>query len=205
MNSYQEINNVFRSRKVVLELLSDRGYIIPDDVSDINVDTYRMMYNNKNIDLYVNNGVDDFMYVKFFTDNNSFKKKNILELCDKVQSITEESVRLIIVFMNNKLPTNATEKDLKNNIFRSTELFPMKTLMFNITKSNLVPKHRLISDQGEVLELLELYNCSLNELPKLKLTDPIARYYGYKIGDVCEITRNSPITGISYYYRFVEL
>jgi DNA-directed RNA polymerase I, II, and III subunit RPABC1 len=205
MSTILQIQNLFKSYKTILELLTDRGYMIPDEIHEVNLETFIIMYNNKNIDLLINNAEgDDHMYVKFFTDNSGFRKKNLLDLCEKVQEITDISVRLIIVFMNNKLPTNATKKDLTNNIFRSIELFPMKVLLFNITKNRLVPKHRLITPD-EVKRVLEHYNCTINQLPKIKITDPVVKYYGFKIGNVCEIKRHSLITGDSIYYRLVEV
>jgi DNA-directed RNA polymerase I, II, and III subunit RPABC1 len=207
MNNRHEVSNLFKCYRTVLELLMDRNYIISEDLQGMSFETFHIMYNNKDIDIFVNNGLEgddeDNMYVKFFTDNNSFKKKNLLDLCEKVQGITSSTVRLIIIFMTNKLPTNATKKDLNNNIFRSIELFPMKDLLLNITHNVLVPRHRLI-DVETIERVLDKYNCTIDQLPKLKLHDPVARYYGFKIGDVCEITRNSPITGYSLSYRLVE-
>ena len=198
-----EVFNLFRSYRTILELLSDRNYHIPDEFKNVNSDTFMIMYNNKNIDLFVNNGEEDYMYVKFFTDVSGFRKKNLLDLCDKMQEITDRSVKLIIVFMNNKLPSNATRKDLANSIFHSQELFKMKELLFNITHNFLVPRHILVTSEEEITTMLQFYDCTIKQLPKIRHTDPAARYYGFKIGDICKIIRPSKITGESLYYRRV--
>ena len=41
-------------------------------------------------------------------------------------------------------------------------------------------------------------------MPRLLSSDPVARYFGMKSGDVCRIIRNSQMTGETSYYRMVK-
>jgi DNA-directed RNA polymerase subunit H (RpoH/RPB5) len=81
----------------------------------------------------------------------------------------------------------------------TVEIFEKNTLLINITKHVLVPKHRILNDT-ERQELFERYHIQDNsQLPKMTTVDPIARYYGLKKGQVVEITRNEDINKhISY-------
>lgn len=79
-------------------------------------------------------------------------------------------------------------------IFRDTEL------AFNVTKHVLVPKHERISEQ-EKNELLKQLRVRGNNLPFIKIDDPVSKYMGLKKGDVVRIHRNSQISENSTYYR----
>ena len=70
-------------------------------------------------------------------------------------------------------------------------------------KHVLVPKHEKISDKDK-LALLEQYNVTERELPKIPITDPAIRHLDVKVGDVIRITRLSETAGNVYFYRGVS-
>ena len=73
---------------------------------------------------------------------------------------------------------------------------------FKADKHILIPKHTKLSDtQGE--KLLETYNISLKELPRILKTDPSIISLDAKPGNIVKITRNSPTAGESIFYRVV--
>ncbi|AIF68963.1 DNA-directed RNA polymerase subunit H [Palaeococcus pacificus DY20341] len=73
---------------------------------------------------------------------------------------------------------------------------------FNIFDHELVPEHRILSEE-EKAELLKRYNIKLSQLPQIRASDPAVQALGAKIGDIIEIKRKSPTAGIYYYYRIV--
>ena len=66
----------------------------------------------------------------------------------------------------------------------------------------LVPKHEIISDK-ERIELMEKYNVSISELPKIRANDPGIRHLKVKHGDIIKISRNSISAGESVFFRAV--
>ncbi|MBW3013348.1 DNA-directed RNA polymerase subunit H [Candidatus Woesearchaeota archaeon] len=69
-------------------------------------------------------------------------------------------------------------------------------------KHSLVPKHTKMGERA-VKELLEKYNISKVQLPKILSSDPALKGVGSKVGDVIKIERKSFTAGTSLYYRVV--
>ena len=65
----------------------------------------------------------------------------------------------------------------------------------------LQPKHTLLK-QDEVEKILEKYNISLVQLPKIKLTDP-AIPEGANVGDIIKIERKDEEGDFSFYRTVV--
>ncbi len=66
----------------------------------------------------------------------------------------------------------------------------------------LVPKHELLSSAA-AKKVIEDYNITVTELPKIKHDDPAIKDLGAKAGDVIKITRESMSSGESVFYRTV--
>ncbi len=72
----------------------------------------------------------------------------------------------------------------------------------DILKHELVPEHRILAE-AEKEKILEKFDIAARQLPRIQLSDPVAKRLGAKIGDVLEIKRKSPTAGVSLYYRHV--
>jgi DNA-directed RNA polymerase subunit H (RpoH/RPB5) len=76
-------------------------------------------------------------------------------------------------------------------------------------KHVLVPQHNIVSDlklEGEsetmVDKIIAKYNLkSKSQLPEISRFDPIALLICLRPGQICEITRKSPTSITSLYYR----
>jgi DNA-directed RNA polymerase subunit H len=67
----------------------------------------------------------------------------------------------------------------------------------------LQPKHTILKE-SDAKELLEEYNISLSQLPKIKLADP-SLPDGAEVGDIIKIERKDEEGKHSFYYRVVVL
>ncbi|MDD4877591.1 MAG: DNA-directed RNA polymerase subunit H [Candidatus Nanoarchaeia archaeon] len=73
---------------------------------------------------------------------------------------------------------------------------------FDIQEHKLIPKHTKLSDD-EAQKLLEQYNVSLRQLPKILKSDPALKNFDIKPGDVIKIERESPTIGKVNFFRVV--
>ena len=83
-----------------------------------------------------------------------------------------------------------------------TEEKPAEEIKIDIFKSKYVPNSRILSEE-EKKALLEKYNISPVQLPKLMHSDPVAKLLTAKAGDVVELERKVKNAGLSKYYRIV--
>lgn len=82
------------------------------------------------------------------------------------------------------------------------ECFTLEELETNITHHELVPKHVLLSRE-EKTALLESQRLKVMQLPRIKQSDPVARYLGLLPGDVVKIIRREGQYP-TLYYRLCE-
>ena len=114
-------------------------------------------------------------------DNEKINKQIVMEIIDTYE-ITENEY--LILILNSKSNINI---NLKKEIF-------IKPLI-NINKHKLVPKHELLTEN-------EINNLSMdiNKLPLILKTDPVIKWFNFKIGSIIKITRSTD----EIYYRKVK-
>jgi len=124
-----------------------------------------------------------------------------------VDEIKKEYGKLKMILILNDYPSSITYQTLQKKELQLAakegfiQIFLMQELMYNPTKHELVPKHEKMNNE-DVKKLMEnLKLKAKTQLPFIQKTDVIARWLGIQSGDVVKITRYSPTSGKSYYYR----
>jgi len=193
----------FRVRKTTMEMLEDRGYEVSEEDKNMNYEDFTNRLEENAIQLIATHRMNPvkMVYVAFILDAKSFSKKDLVALKALMDEKYPTNEVTVIIVQDKQTPQIA--KELLNDEYKLYEIFSMKNLMFNITHHEIVPRHILLN-QEEVDMILKQYQTTRAQLPKLLTTDPVAKYYGMKAGDVCKIIRQSPMTGESYYYRILK-
>ncbi|KAF8339729.1 uncharacterized protein EI90DRAFT_3117513 [Cantharellus anzutake] len=197
------ISRLWKISRTVHELVRDRGYEVSQEELTQDIATFRAYaapggtIDRNRLNFFTNHQVtvDDRIFV-FFAD-----EKNVsVKLMRRFLSILEEKQikRGIIIYPEKMTPS--AKKVVTGISDYELEDFEESSLLVNITKHTLVPKHEILTPQ-EKKELLLKYRLKETQLPRIQLTDPVARYYGLRRGDVVKITRPSETAGRYASYR----
>ncbi|RNI12877.1 DNA-directed RNA polymerase subunit H [Methanohalophilus sp. RSK] len=73
---------------------------------------------------------------------------------------------------------------------------------FSLLDHEFIPHHEII-DEDEIKSVLKEYNIGREQLPKIKIEDPVIKEIGAEVGDIVKITRKSQTAGEAPYYRYV--
>eukprot|EP00276_Gloeochaete_wittrockiana_P010993 CAMPEP_0184656204 /NCGR_PEP_ID=MMETSP0308-20130426/15956_1 /TAXON_ID=38269 /ORGANISM="Gloeochaete witrockiana, Strain SAG 46.84" /LENGTH=171 /DNA_ID=CAMNT_0027093205 /DNA_START=162 /DNA_END=677 /DNA_ORIENTATION=- len=135
----------------------------------------------------------------FFPEDSKVGVKPIRKYVDRMN---EEKVDRAILVVQQSLTAFARQAVAELAPKIVLEQFSEHELLVNITEHVLVPRHILLSLE-EKKQLLQRYKLKDTQLPRIQVTDPVARYYGLTRGQVVKIIRSSETAGRYITYRFV--
>ncbi|PNY00182.1 DNA-directed RNA polymerases I, II, and III subunit RPABC1 [Trifolium pratense] len=199
--SEKEVTKLYRVHRTILEMLRDRNYLVLDSEVNMSIEEFKAKFgeNMKRVDLTIlkanKDDPSDQIYV-FFPDNNKIGVQVVTTYRNRM--ITDNVRRGILVLQVQVSPKARAELANLSAKVRMEE----DELLVNITQHELVPKHQVLTD-AEKKELLKTYTCQETQLPKMLITDPVAKYYGLNRGQVVRITRQSETAGVYITYRIV--
>lgn len=200
-----ELYKMWRVRHTVLQLCHDRGYLIAQDELCETFEQFKSQYNTLKPDrgeLTIlcahHNNITDRMFV-FFPEEPKIGVKTVQTYVIKME---EEQVSRAIVIV--RLGLTPSAKQAMRNVGPEfiMEDFLESEMLINITEHELVPQHTLLTVE-EKEELFSRYKLKESQLMKMLTTDPVARYYGYKRGQIIKIVRKSDTAGRYVTYRLV--
>ena len=118
------------------------------------------------------------LYKKFekYTVDSTGKKLNYIVVVDFE---VDKDIQKIVNIMN-----------AKYEVF--IQIFEKKTLYYDVTEHFLVPKHTRISKKNpEKIQKIydDFFINNPSKLPKILVSDPVAKFIGLEIGDLVEIDR----------------
>jgi DNA-directed RNA polymerase I, II, and III subunit RPABC1 len=137
---------------------------------------------------------------------NCQENKSGVKTINKLQEFVNEhkSSHVIFIYKNSitVFAKNAI-KEFSETYNISIEMFYVNELMFNVTKHIFVPQHEILSDIEKRETMIRLRCKDIKKFPQMLTTDPVARYFNMKKGQLVRITRPSETCGKYISYRVV--
>ena len=197
------IHSLYKSRGILLEILKRRGYNV-EEYENISFSEISKMEKNKQLDMVVESDTGKKIYVKYHL-STKIRPNQIYEITDdlfNLEEILELKDELIIITKdkpNDTLIKLMRSLYVTDNIFFN--IFCINELLYNVLDHDMVPPHRIISED-EKKELFKSYNITdESQLPDINRFDPVARVLGCRPGNIVEIIRPSKTSISARYYR----
>ena len=192
---------VFESvRRTILEMCKDRGYQVPEVVaSKEEMQKYLTEYQTVGHFMMFLDQNDKKVAVIVIKSDSQISERSIEGVANRV--IEADIYRAVLV--SNRSLTSSAEKLLKkleNESKLIIEFFTTSDLMINITHHEMVPRHIVCTREEKEL-VLKKYKAKESQLPKILVSDPVARYYGIRKGELMKIIRTSETAGLHVVYR----
>ncbi|KAJ2345172.1 DNA-directed RNA polymerases II 24 kDa polypeptide (RNA polymerase II subunit 5) [Coemansia sp. RSA 2618] len=199
----REVTRMWRVYRTVHQMCKDRHYLVANSDLSRTLDQFRAEFApSGKVDrvrlTFVVQKKDDptnQMFV-FFPDLKSIGVAVVREYIEKM--IKEGVSNAIIVYPGTF--ASAAEKARTAAPRTRVEKFHESDLLVNITEHELVPQHRVLTDEQKK-EILKRYRLKDTQLPRIDLSDAVARYYGMVRGQVVQIIRPSETAGRYVTYR----
>ncbi|KAF2547940.1 hypothetical protein F2Q70_00022622 [Brassica cretica] len=172
----EEIKRIYRIQKTLMQMLKDRGYFIADSEITMTLSQFVRKHGD-------NMKREDLVTLR--------AKRN--DSCDQLYVFFPDEVKVGVNTM--KLYTNRMKSE---NVYRA----------ILVVQQNLTPFARNCISQIsskfhlEVFQEAEMLVNIKEHLPRIQVTDPIARYFGLKRGQVVKIIRPSETAGRYVTYRY---
>lgn len=205
-NTFTEM--IFKSRKVLLEILEQQDYNI-NDYKDFNLHETSSMIQAKQLDMILENSkTNKKNYIKYHL-GKTLRPNNIQDYIEDLfylENVLNINDDIIIV---SKEEPNETILRYLVDIWENDRIFiriiSLKRLQFNILKHSLVPPHSIIKDEKEIEDFIKKYNINLKDinkcLPDISRFSPVSLVIGIRPGEICKIERDSKTAIKSLFYR----
>lgn len=200
------ISKIFKSRKILLNILEKRGFII-EDYNNFGINEIQIMSLNNQLDMLLTNKNGKKIYIKYHS--NKLRDTHINEYIDDLFNIEEHLKKddeLLIIIKNQSI--NKTLEEYMNYIFIKDNIYVniinIQEILFNILDHVMVPDHKILTNKEKEF-IYNKYNIMEDsELPEISRFDPVAKIIGLRPGELCEITRSSKTSITSKYYRLCQ-
>ncbi|XP_010465688.1 PREDICTED: DNA-directed RNA polymerases II and IV subunit 5A-like [Camelina sativa] len=202
----EEIKKLYLVQRTLMQMLKDRGYSIEDSEITMTlgefIEKYGDDFKRKALNTLKAKKNDDNEKLYIFFPNKS--KVGVADMKKYTNKLKSDNVfRAILVVQDIKDFSSFAQLSIREIYPKfHIEVFQEGELLVNVKNHVFVPEHQALTTD-EKKTFLERYTVKENQLPKIHVTDPIARYFGLKLGEVVKITRLSETSGRYVTYRFV--
>ena len=201
------VSKIFRSRSIILDQLSEKRGFDTSDYKDFSVtEIYNLMKNDQLDMLLTNNKTGKKIFVKYHLGSKI--KSNGAQIYDyiddlfDIEQILSDADELIIV---QQYKVNDGIKSIISQVYTNDKkfinIFNFNDYLFNVLKHEDVPDHTVLSMEDKEKIKKKYYITNDSQFPEISRFDPVAQAIGLRPNEVVEITRPSPTSITSKYYR----
>ena len=197
-----EASHLFRIRRTLLKMLKKRSYVV--DAAQLAmtprgfVDQFGDQPKRNDLTILAEHETDaeDQLFV-FLPDDDKVGVKTIKQYCEMMKEASVSHAILVVKAGITPFAKTALQEMASMYLI---EHFRDNELLVDITEHKLVPAHQPLSPEDKAA-LLKRYKLKESQLPRIQKNDPVARYYGLKVGEVIKIVRPSETAGRYVTYR----
>lgn len=205
MSNNNQILNIYKSRKNLLEIVKSLGYDV-EDYEVFNINEIDAMVSNEQLDMLIENPNEKRkIYIKYHLSSKQVRQGMLDDLIEElynIENVLEKKDTLIIITEDE--PNDSIVSKLKY-IYDHDEIFVVihniHRLQFNILQHNLVPKCNILSEEDENNLMIELKIKTKKQLPEISRFDPQALALCLRPGNIAKFTRKSITALETVYYR----
>lgn len=195
----KSVNSLFNIKKNQLKMVRRRGYNIDREKNLLSltlkdfINAYIPFAQKKKKTLrevltqFYENDSGDRIVVYYADIPTKSSKMGVETLTDVIHELDSKKTKTGIIITPKELSPSA-KKQLERLVNYNIQVFIEYELGYDPTEHYLTPEHIALT-KDEQREFLVKNNISIDQLPILLDTDPIAKYYGYKSGQVIKINR----------------
>ena len=206
-----DFENIFKSRKNILKLLTIRGY----DVSAFKNQTkeeLNILYQNHNkkvtydidtLDIFIKDETRGNILIKYVLSEKC-RAKVIEKIMETLYTDFLENNDTCIIVTKEKVTYKGSLETFINKIYKENkqfgQIFSISDFLYDITEHELCPKYQILTEE-EKEEVLKMYNAELKQLPELPVDDALGSFYGVRVNQMVKVTFSSQTAGITNNYR----
>jgi len=206
-----DFENIFKSRKNILKLLTIRGY----DISAFKNQTkeeLNILYQNHNkkvtydidtLDIFIKDETRGNILIKYVLSDKC-RAKVIEKIMETLYTDFLENNDTCIIITKEKVTYKGSLENFINKIYKEKkqfgQIFSISDFLYDITEHELCPKYQILTEE-EKEEVLKMYNAELKQLPELPVDDALGSFYGVRVNQMVKVTFSSQTAGITNNYR----
>jgi DNA-directed RNA polymerase subunit H (RpoH/RPB5) len=197
---------VYKSRKILLELLKEQQYNVTD-YENFGINEVDAMCANSQLDMILQKENESHVYVNYFISGKKLSADvldNLVEDLFEIEAVLKDKKKDHIILIVNEEPNQTMVDKLKYLYDKEGYfilVFNIARLQFNVLKHVLVPTATILEEVEEAALFLQYHLTSSANLPEISRFDPQAMAIGLRPGKIVKLERKSP-TAMNYlYYR----
>ena len=205
-----DFENIFKSRSHVLKMLKIRGYDTSKYQNQTKEELNILFQNHSkemssdidSLDIYIEG--ENKVIVKYILSDKC-RAKIVEKVVESIYNDILSNEDTCIIISKDKITYKGSMEEYVNKVFnnnkRFIQVFWLKELLFDITEHELVPEYKILDGSGKKAVMDKYYVEEDKQLPYVLVSDPVARFYGVKVGELVEITDYSESNGKNKSYR----